>query len=60
MAGIKPAYIASQAGHTVKMLLDTCARWIPGADEGSERLGLAAAMRGTSPTLPQASNGAPG
>lgn len=52
MAGIKPAYIAAQAGHSVKMLLDTYARWIPGADEGSERQRLAAAMAGTSPALP--------
>jgi len=53
MAGIKPAYIAAQAGHSVKMLLDTYARWIPGADAGSERERLAAAMAGTSPALPQ-------
>lgn len=54
MAGIKPAYIAAQAGHTVKMLLDTYARWIPGADAGSERERLAAAMSPTTPGLPQA------
>lgn len=56
MAGIKPAYIANQAGHSVKMLLDTYARWIPGADAGSERQRLAAAMAGTSPELPQTKN----
>lgn len=44
MAGIKPGYIASQAGHTVKVLLDTYARWIPEADAGSERARMAAAM----------------
>lgn len=49
MAGVKSASIAAQAGHSVKMLLDTYARWIP----GSERHRLAAAMAGTSPTLPQ-------
>jgi len=53
MAGIKPAYIAAQAGHTVKMLLDTYARWIRGADAGTERERLAAAMARTSPALPQ-------
>jgi integrase len=58
MAGIKPAYIASQAGHSVKMLLDTYARWIPGADAGSEKQRLAAAMAGTSPALPQGNGSA--
>lgn len=53
MAGVKPAYIAAQAGHSVKMLLDTYARWIPGGDSGSERHRLAAAMAGTSLALPQ-------
>jgi integrase len=36
--------------------LDTYARWIPGADAGSERLRLAAAMVATSPALPQSQN----
>lgn len=55
MEGIKPAYIASQAGHTVKMLLDTYARWIPDADAGTERERLARALSGaeTSPALPR-------
>jgi integrase len=46
MRGIKPGYIAAQAGHSVKMLLDTYARWIPENDGGSERQRLAAAMTG--------------
>jgi integrase len=58
MAGIKPAYIASQAGHSVKMLLDTYARWIPGADAGSEKQRLALAMAGTSLALPQGNRSA--
>lgn len=46
MAGVNPAYIASQAGHSLKMLLETYARWIPGADGGSERDKLARAHTG--------------
>jgi integrase len=37
MAGIKPAYIASQAGHSIKMLLEVYARLIPANDGGTER-----------------------
>jgi integrase len=48
MAGVKPAYIAAQAGHSVKMLLDSYARWIPENDGGSERERMAAAMAGRS------------
>lgn len=44
MNSINPAYIAAQAGHSVKMLLDTYARWIPGGDGGVEKAKLAAAM----------------
>lgn len=57
MHGVNPAYIALQAGHSVKMLLEKYARWIPGADGGSERRILEAAMgaenRNSSPDLPQ-------
>ena len=35
MAGLNPAYIAGRAGHSVKMLLEVYARWIPGADAGT-------------------------
>ena len=48
MAGIPPAYIADQLGHSVKILLETYARWIPGADNGETRTKLAAAMAGNS------------
>jgi integrase len=57
MRGVNPAYIASQAGHSVKMLLEKYARWIPGADGGSERRLMEAAMasdyQNSSPDLPQ-------
>lgn len=46
MAGVPPAYIASQLGHSVQMLLNTYARWIPGNDNGTAKAILAAAMRG--------------
>lgn len=54
MAGIPPAYIASQLGHSVKMLLEKYARWIPGADAGSARAMMAAALSNSSPEVPQA------
>jgi len=44
MAGVPPAYIASQLGNSVKMLLDRYARWIPGGDQGNARELLVAAM----------------
>lgn len=44
MNRVQPAYIAAQAGHSLKMLLDVYARWIPGADGGAEREALEAAM----------------
>ena len=60
MAGVNPAYIALQAGHSVKMLLEKYARWIPGADGGNERWLLEAAMGGengnSSRILPKDSN----
>lgn len=49
MAGVNPAYIASQAGHSVKMLLEVYARWIPGADGGSQKRLLAKAMTSAPP-----------
>ncbi|MET0917861.1 MAG: integrase, partial [Burkholderiales bacterium] len=36
MAGLKPAYIANQLGHTVMVLLTVYARWIEKADKGNE------------------------
>jgi integrase len=34
MAGLKPAYIARQMGHTLQVLYTTYARWIDEADKG--------------------------
>ncbi|MEN6540847.1 MAG: tyrosine-type recombinase/integrase [Mizugakiibacter sp.] len=44
MIGVPPAYIASQLGHSTKMLLDKYARWIPGNDAGSAREMMERAM----------------
>ncbi|MCL2829379.1 MAG: site-specific integrase [Betaproteobacteria bacterium] len=38
MAGVNPAYIARQLGHTnTRMLFEKYARWIDGADKGTEK-----------------------
>lgn len=37
MAGVQPAYIAAQAGHSVKVLLEVYSRWLPGADGGRQK-----------------------
>jgi integrase len=50
MARIRPAYIAAQAGHSLKMLLEVYARWIPEDDGGREKAALEAAM---GPKVPQ-------
>jgi len=53
MGGVNPAYIAAQAGHSPKMLLEVYARWIPGSDGGEEKRRLDAAMgRNSSQILP--------
>lgn len=44
MAGVNAAYIASQAGHSVKVLLDVYALWLPGQDGGAERAKARAAF----------------
>lgn len=44
MGGVPPAYIASQLGHSVKMLLDRYARWIPGGDGGGARAAMMVAL----------------
>ncbi|MBS1178643.1 MAG: phage integrase family protein [Proteobacteria bacterium] len=44
MGGVNPAYIAAQAGHSPKMLLEVYTRWIPGADGGAEKRRLVMAM----------------
>jgi len=45
MASVPPAYIAAQLGHSVKMLLEKYALWIPANDHGTAKQMLAAAMR---------------
>ena len=40
MGGLRPAYIASQLGHSLQMLLQVYARWVPQADDGSEKARL--------------------
>jgi len=56
MAGVNPAYIAAQAGHSMQMLLQVYARWIPGADGGSQKRLLAKAMTGITLESPQVAN----
>ena len=56
MAGVNPAYIASQAGHSLQMLLQVYARWIPGADGGAQKKLLAQAMTGIALESPQAAS----
>ena len=51
MAGVPPAYIAMQLGHSVKMLLDKYALWMPANDQGSARQLLANAMSGNNSSL---------
>lgn len=51
MAGIKPAYIARQMGHTLHVLYTTYARWIDEADKGAEAAKLAAALSEFVPNL---------
>lgn len=46
MAGVAPAYIAAQLGHSVKMLLEKYALRIPENDTGAARAMLMAAMGG--------------
>ncbi len=51
MAGVPPAYIARQLGHTTTaQLYKSYARWIDGADRGVQRARLAAAL--ISPSFP--------
>lgn len=52
MAGVPPAYIAAQLGHSVQMLLTKYTRWIA-ADGGNARALLAAAMGQTTQDGPQ-------
>lgn len=52
MGDVKPSYIAAQAGHSLKMLLEVYARWIPANDGGAERLAMAAAQGRTVAVFP--------
>jgi integrase len=62
MAGLKPAWIADQLGHSLQELLETYARWIPGGDGHAERAKMRQldTLQGTggapdtSPAFPQA------
>lgn len=51
--GVNPAYIADQAGHSLKMLLEVYARWIPANDTGHERGRMAQAQGRTATVFPQ-------
>lgn len=53
MGRVNPAYIATQLGNSLKMLLERYARWIPGADGGSEKELMRGVMQNTSPELPR-------
>lgn len=44
---VPPAYIAAQLGHSVKMLLEKYARWLPSNDKGNSKALLSAAMSGS-------------
>ncbi|MFZ2736662.1 MAG: DUF3596 domain-containing protein [Burkholderiaceae bacterium] len=46
MTGAKPAYIAAQLGHSLKMLLERYAKWMPGDDNGSSQAHLEMMMGG--------------
>lgn len=47
MAGMNPAFIANQLGHSVRMLLSTYARWINSTNDWSEVDKLEGALSGT-------------
>jgi integrase len=51
MRGVNPAYIALQLGPSVKTLLEVYARWIEGADRGTERRMIQAAMESNLPLI---------
>jgi hypothetical protein len=48
MAGVNPAYFANQAGHSLKMILEVYAKWIPSGHGGNEQDRLSAALAGNS------------
>jgi integrase len=53
MGDVKPAYIAAQLGHSVKVLLEKYARWISSNDTGSEKARLNASMGNLYPECTQ-------
>lgn len=57
MKGVPPAYIAAQLGHSIKMLLEKYARWIPANDGGAARALLASAMGSSPPRGPRKAEG---
>jgi len=50
MAGMNPAFIAGQLGHSVQMLLTTYAKWLSSTTDWSKVGKLEQAMIGTSLT----------
>lgn len=56
MLGAPPSYIADQLGHSVQMLLEKYARWVPGNDKGNARAMLAAAVN-SSQIVPKSKTG---
>lgn len=50
--GVNPAYIAAQAGHSIKMLLEVYARWITANDTHDERGRMAMAQGRTAAKIP--------
>jgi integrase len=56
MLGAPPSYIADQLGHSVQMLLEKYARWVPGNDKGNARAMLAAAVN-SSQIVPNSKTG---
>lgn len=56
MGEVPPSYIASQLGHSIKMLLEKYARWIPGGDGGRAKDKMRKVMN-SSHELPTKKNG---
>lgn len=54
MAGVNPAYVAKQMGHTdTQMFFSTYTKWLDGADKGVQRAAMERAMGNISPGSPQ-------
>ena len=52
MAGMNPAFIANQLGHSVQMLLSTYAKWLNSSTDWSELGKLENSMIGTNLVRP--------